>query len=153
MYDLNCAEYKKGTLIKHKGIPLRAGGRLITPHYIVWWWPVNWVNCAFGFLILIMKAAKAYAANMKQKDENHIVESNKKVAVIAGVESNLDKAITDHITDASKKVSNSTPLDNTEALEALNSALRHEISTKMFVISEDAVETIRAALASQPKVC
>lgn len=58
------------------------------------------------------------------------------------------KAVAHHIEiiRTELKVSNSTPLDNTEALEALNSALRHEISTKMFVISEDAVETIRAAL-------
>ncbi len=48
-YELSSPQYRVLMLIKHKGIPIYCGERLITPHSIVFWWPPNWV-----WLLLLM---------------------------------------------------------------------------------------------------
>ena len=43
MYEISHPQYRRFIMIKHIGIPLHYGnGKLMTPHKIVWWWPMNW---------------------------------------------------------------------------------------------------------------
>lgn len=39
MYEM----WNRLLLVKHNGLPLYAGDRLISKWSIVWWWPPNWV--------------------------------------------------------------------------------------------------------------
>ncbi len=58
-YELSPSGMKRWTLIRHIGIPLHAGGRLITPYRIVWWWPINWFHVVVSipeFLCLMVRA-------------------------------------------------------------------------------------------------
>lgn len=57
-YELSPMGFKRGVMIKHIGIPMYAGDRLITPYKVVWWWPVNWTIAILGFFPLLLKVLK-----------------------------------------------------------------------------------------------
>lgn len=44
MYEM----WSKFRLVKHNGLPLYVGDRLISKYSIVWWWPPNWVWLAYA---------------------------------------------------------------------------------------------------------
>jgi hypothetical protein len=48
-----------GCLIKHDGLPLYAGSRLISTYSIVWWWPANWLLVLAVLPTAIVQAVKA----------------------------------------------------------------------------------------------
>jgi len=52
---------KYGIMVKHEGIPIYAGNRLISHALFVWWWPVNWVMLPIGAVIVATRMVIRWA--------------------------------------------------------------------------------------------
>jgi hypothetical protein len=50
---------KFGTLWWYNGLPVYAGGRLLTRRHLCWWWPVNWIAVPLALVVAIGSIATA----------------------------------------------------------------------------------------------
>ena len=57
-YEISHPQYRRFVMIKHKGVPIECGGRLITPHSFVMWWPMNWLLALVNIWRLIKPMGK-----------------------------------------------------------------------------------------------